>query len=738
MAALGNRDKRPQGKLVLGFRKEWLAELDRRLAEAKLPRTKVFLKQLDRRGIIEAIRGPARPGRLQRQYRLAIEEGLPEVIADNLLADAGSALAPTLQVLLTKMWERARQANPDQPRFDRDLYESLKSEGYLLKDVLDVGLKAIGRWNPVAEESGLALDVLLYHTTELGTSSQRTRAALDRRYAHRVDVLDGLLGRCKDNYMLIEAEPHPESPTRSTRLAHDLLAPLVQQRFRLSVAPGQRARRLLENRAPEWHDGKIGPVLDSTDLASIEDGASGMRIWTADEIRLVDASRRAEAQRQADENERGRRVRAAEENRRLAEARTRKTRGIAAIVLACISVVLAIATIWAVRAQRNADDRARIVSSRQLAALASGELDDHEIDRALLLDVHAIGLHSTSAARSILYETLTAVPGKRTHVPLAEKIANDPNDKDKSKYTIGSTAYQEVSDLKFSPDGTTLAASLKRSTYSTFPDGIILWDVVGNRPFGKPQKSKNDIEAPRRFTFSPDGTTLADCSSIGVVQWRVPGHGLLSDPRVLIGGPASCIAYSHDGKHLAAGFSEGREGRVVLWEVSSEGSLKKPSVVTKDFGSPRFGVDCESLDFSPDGKMLIAGFSLKEVPDVRHRVVLWGISKQGAPQELFDNGGGDGGVAFDPDSSRVLAGVRDGVTIYQTKKSASRGGLGSPLGDLEITGHGPTCICVSGRGATLAVGSNKGVALWDIVNLGGNRQAAARHRARRKCPVRRL
>ena len=180
VAVLGNRETRPQGKLVLGFRKEWLAELDRRLAEAKLPRTPVFLKPLDRRGIIEAIRGPARPGRLQRQYRLAIEDGLPEVIADNLLADAGSALAPTLQVLLTKMWERARQANPDQPRFDRALYESLKSEGYLLKDVLDEGLKAIGRWKPDVESSGLVLDLLAYHTTDLGTAAQRSRAATRR------------------------------------------------------------------------------------------------------------------------------------------------------------------------------------------------------------------------------------------------------------------------------------------------------------------------------------------------------------------------------------------------------------------------------------------------------------------------------------------------------------------------------------------------------------------------------
>jgi len=353
-AVLSNRETRPQGKLVLGFRKEWLAELDRRLAEAKLPRTPVFLKPLDRRGIIGAIRGPARAGRLQREYRLAIEDGLPDVIADDLLADAGSALSSTLQVLLTKMWERARQTNPDQPRFDRALYESLKSEGYLLKDVLDAGLKAIGRWNPVVGKSGLALDVLAYHTTELGTAAQRTRAELEQRYAHHADALDGLLGRFKDNYLLVEAEPHPDSPTRSTRLAHDLLAPLVQQRFRLSVAPGQRACRLLENRAPEWRDGKTGPVLDGADLASVEDGASGMRVWTTDETRLVEASRRAEEQQKVEEAERVRRLHEAEDKQRRAEAETQRETERSnkrlrkwAVALAAVLVVTVVAAIFA-------------------------------------------------------------------------------------------------------------------------------------------------------------------------------------------------------------------------------------------------------------------------------------------------------------------------------------------------------------------------------------------------------
>ena len=389
VAALGNRDKRPQGKLVLGFRKEWLAELDRRLAEAKLPRTKVFLKQLDRRGIIEAIRGPARPGRLQRQYRLAIEDGLPEVIADNLLADAGSALAPTLQVLLTKMWERARQSNPDQPRFDRALYESLKSEGYLLKDVLDKGLEAIGRWNPAVEKSGLALDVLVYHTTDLGTAAQCTRAELEQRYAHQADALDGLLGRSKDNYLLVEAEPHPESPTRSTRLAHDLLAPLVQQRFRLSVAPGQRARRLLENRAAEWKDGKEGAALETVDLVTVEAGAGGMRTWTADECRLVEASRQAEARRLAEEEERRRQIQEAQEKERKAEERTRRTRGIAAVGLGCLSLILIGATILALRAQRSATAKtAEALTANGLAAIEQGNSFGamHQFAQAIAVD----------------------------------------------------------------------------------------------------------------------------------------------------------------------------------------------------------------------------------------------------------------------------------------------------------------------------------------------------------------
>jgi hypothetical protein len=102
-------DRRPAGKLVLGFRKEWLAELESQLIAYELPRTKIFLEPLDRRGIIEVVQGPARSKRLRERYGLTVEDGLAEIIADDLLEDRGSAIAPTLQILLTKMWSKATE-----------------------------------------------------------------------------------------------------------------------------------------------------------------------------------------------------------------------------------------------------------------------------------------------------------------------------------------------------------------------------------------------------------------------------------------------------------------------------------------------------------------------------------------------------------------------------------------------------------------------------------------------------
>jgi len=237
-AIFSDSQQRPQGRLVLGFRKEWLAELEAHLDAHELPRTKVFLEPLDRRGIIEVVEGPVRSQRLREQYRLAVEDGLAEIIADDLLEDRESAIAPTLQILLTKMWAKATEENNEQPEFTQALYQDLKRDGILLRDFLRQQIAKIREGATAAVDSGLLLDVMALHTTALGTAGQCTLDELQEQYSHLGAMLPGLLQKCQDQHLLTVAASAQKQSTRTTRLAHDTLAPLVRERFDESDMPG--------------------------------------------------------------------------------------------------------------------------------------------------------------------------------------------------------------------------------------------------------------------------------------------------------------------------------------------------------------------------------------------------------------------------------------------------------------------------------------------------------------------
>src|SRR5262249_768959 len=130
----GSRD-RPRGKLILSFRKEWLDEFEKAFKAANLAFDPVPLGPLDHFGVVEAVQGLAgEPDLLTKhsKYRLTIKPDNPTLtafIADDLLdtlADPKknqvSPIAPTLQLLLSRMWDQARKVNRQDPTFDRSLY----------------------------------------------------------------------------------------------------------------------------------------------------------------------------------------------------------------------------------------------------------------------------------------------------------------------------------------------------------------------------------------------------------------------------------------------------------------------------------------------------------------------------------------------------------------------------------------------------------------------------------------
>ena len=285
-----SRDSRPKGRMMLSFRKEWLADFENSLIGMELLSDRIYIKRLDRKGILEVIYGPAVLPEMKESYRLEVEDNLAETIATHLVSDRRSPIAPTLSILLSKMWERARATGSETVRFDHKLYEGLSREGFLLDDFVQEELDSLKKeWI----QSGLALDVYMYHTTELGTAQNRTQEEINEHYRHVLAETNALIQASRKKYLLISLKEDAENTGLVTRLSHDTLAPLIQRRFRASNAPGQRAERVLTSRLPGWSDGGEGLLLDRIGLQEIDAGRNGMRALTSDEERLVDVSKQA-------------------------------------------------------------------------------------------------------------------------------------------------------------------------------------------------------------------------------------------------------------------------------------------------------------------------------------------------------------------------------------------------------------------------------------------------------------
>lgn len=274
---------RPQGKLLLSYRKEYHPEIEEQLKTMTIPRERVFLQHLRRKDIAEVVKGLTSTEQLQNRYGLEVQDTLPEIIADRLLSDKDSSVAPVLQILLTKMWRLTDQE--DYRYFSVDLYTRLDKEGILLDDFFHQQMERIRAWDEETESSGLALDVLNFHTSAMGTANTRLEEELRERYGHQHTVVDPLTDKFKELYLL------SDRAAGATGLAHDTLAPLVQNEYRNSDRTGQRAARILESKVIDFNENKK-ILLDKADLSMVEAGQHVMRAWSPQEDELVALSRK--------------------------------------------------------------------------------------------------------------------------------------------------------------------------------------------------------------------------------------------------------------------------------------------------------------------------------------------------------------------------------------------------------------------------------------------------------------
>ena len=278
----------PKGKILLSYRKEFDSEITEEAQKNNLPKEKVFLNKLNKKAILEIVNGLNSNERLRFRYNLKIETGLANIIANNLMLDKGSPLAPVLQIILTKLWLNIKD-NPN-PTFTIGSYIKLYEKGILLSDFFDQQMKVIKEWeNEIGqnvEKSGLALDILEHHTTSYGTSASQPIEQLRMLYQHRSDVLNQLIEKFLELYLLTK------SGDNSTRLAHDTLAPIVKAESKISDRPGQIAKRILEAKMIDYEVDATQTIIEESSLKLVEQGEAGMRIWLPKEKTLIEKSRR--------------------------------------------------------------------------------------------------------------------------------------------------------------------------------------------------------------------------------------------------------------------------------------------------------------------------------------------------------------------------------------------------------------------------------------------------------------
>lgn len=685
MAGLGSlfgpAGQRPRGRLLLGFRKEWLPELQQRLTEQGLGWESLFLEGLSREGIVEAVTGPTHD-RLGRKYGLQVDDRLAEEIADDLLADPQSPVAPTLQVLLTKLWNEAKRKNDAHPRFTHDLYLELKRAGILLGDFLDQQMAAVGRWRPEAVQSGLLLDLLAYHTTGLGTAEQRTETELLATYGHLQETMPALVQQCRDEYLLADIPSATLQPVKGSRLTHDTLAPLVRERFEVSDRPGQRARRILESRAEEWRGGKDGAVLDDADLGVVEASAEGMPRLDADRGRLIAASQRARAR----------------------QRRARKYQLTAAAIAAVGIAFTALVAAWQWKAAAR---MAHLALVRQLAAEATAELDRHPT-RALLLAAQSVklSLDRGEAGPARPQTVLRQQVGRTGGLPLSmagSAMAFDPQrrwlaigevDGSLRLRELRNPSHQPMSRrchngliwaLAFDQQGRWLASGSSDET-------VCLWDV--QHLDAQPRILRGHRGPVSRVIFDPAGQWLATgVQTQGVLLWDLQEPA--SQPRTLSWNELKfeILAFDVTGRWLA---TKGDDKRIYLWKV--EDPTAPPWTLQHEEDNPAF------FAWDPRGGRGVTAAGGRSP-------LLWDLSDpESEPRRLTGPGPFGVAMAIDPGGRWLVVGGGNG--------SLSRWDLDHPAATPQsLVGHQTviTTLAFDAEGARLASVDMEGsIYLWNM------------------------
>jgi WD40 repeat protein len=238
----------------------------------------------------------------------------------------------------------------------------------------------------------------------------------------------------------------------------------------------------------------------------------------------------------------------------------------------------------------------------------------------------------------------------------------------------GST--RRLASLTFSPDGAWLA-----SAGDNAESMVRIWDVAAQELLHAVPVQQGYVHA---VAFSPDASTFASAGDDGTVKvWNLKNAAL----KATLEGksiPVHCLAYSHDGRMLAAGHIRRGPGDVVkVWDLVRERELKS---LDEQSG------DVIAVAFSRDDKFVTAGSPSSGVR-------LWDIAR-GSERTSFS---GSGAFTYNPDASLLAVAEQSAIHVYNAAHSdrTAELSLGRPelwATQLEFTADGRHIAALASNG----------------------------------------
>ena len=619
-----------------------------------------------------------RPARLAG---LEPEPGLVELLVDDIRGRAGAL--PLLQFALQEVWRRRE----DYRLTIRTYREIGEIEGALQRKADAV----YGSFTPEQQELCRRVFLRLVQPGE-GSEDTRRRASLRELLPDdpaQAGAVRAIIDRLADpeSRLLTTERQQTASGEGTLEVAHEALIrgwPQLRKWIETDRA-GLRTHLRLTDAAKEWADAateaKEGTLYTGARLAVASEWAASHRDELgALEAAFLSASQEHERQKKADEAEKNRRLAEAEHQRaEEAEARKREAEAAAGrqkklsqrfLIAAAISLLLAIAA--------------------GLADLAGelGERTSHDAANKATRSAQSRRRRARRWRRRTRNWRPRTRSGRRPRPRSRPRGSSPP-----SPCRSGTSAWTARSSWRSKPSGprtpsrhaivfskpfrTDLdshrSCTSRRATSRAWPSaptarpsppdtarggggGVVLWDAAARKRLAdEPLAVKEGVVTS--VAFSPDGKTLAagyGVASAAAAAWCCGtwprASGWRTSPLAVKEGDVWSVAFSPDGKTLAAGYGVGGGGGgVVLWDAAARKRLAEEPLAVKEG-------DVTSVAFSPDGKTLAAGYG--GVGGGGGGVVLWDAAarKRLAEDPLAVKEGDVESVAFSPDGKTLAAG----------------------------------------------------------------------------------